>query len=824
MLPVTDYTLFFTIVILVILVAPLLAAKTKVPDLVLILLAGAALGPTGFGVLERNMAIRLFGEVGLIYIMFLAGLEIDLYQFSKTRRGSIGFGLLTFAVPQALGTFAGREILGLSWTASLLIGSMFASHTLLSYPVASRLGIHRTEPVTVTVGATIITDTLALLVLALVADAAQGIPLGLALGAEIALGMAALTFVALWVIPRMARWFFQNVTESGGTQFLFVLGTACACGYLAHFARLHPIIGAFLAGAAFNRLIPEHSPLMNRVQFVGHSLFIPFFLLSVGMLVDYRALLAGPEAWLTIGVMVGTVILGKYAAAAAGAAWLGCGRDGRNVMFGLSVVQAAATLAAALVGFELKILDHAALNGAIAMILVTCPLGSWLVDRSGRRMALGLLAQPAGPAVEQRLLLSVANPASAARLMDLAFLLRDPATPGAIYPITIVREETDLDESVARGEKLLAQCMAQAASADVNVVPSVRVDLNPSDGIARAAAEVRATQVLVGWGGELTAGARLFGTVNRNLADHCPSRLLLCRILRPLNTTRVLHLPVPPLAELRGDFRLMLREVKLLAKQVGATLHVHQAGPSSAQVQAWVKETPPGCPTRFFRAETWAEARAELQKQVHPDDLILLPQERRNTALWTPTLDRLPNLLASEHPENNLIVAYPALANTTSSGTMAVPDRDAVRLAAFRPVDLPDGLNGAEAIRRLVQEGLSSDPDMVAAAEPLLLSVAERNPVELSPGIVLLHAHCGKHASAEVLIGKGLVDWDYPEPAVTPRLLVVLLSPKGMPPAVHLRTLADLARRFRSAEIGARLLQFRSAEEVRKALERQESP
>ncbi len=819
MLPLTDYTLIFTILLLVIMVAPLLAAKLRIPDLVLILLAGAALGPMGFGVLQRSTAIMLFGEIGLIYIMFLAGLEIDLYQFSRTKRRSVGFGLLTFAVPQVVGTLVVREVLGLSWPSSLLMASMFASHTLLSYPVASRLGIQRTEPVTITVGATIITDTLALLVLALVADTATGVAFGPRLWIEIGAGLAILVVLAWWVIPRVCRWFFQNVTEAGGTQFLFVLTVTCACGYLAHFARMHSIVGAFLAGAAFNRLIPEHSPLMNRVQFVGHNLFIPFFLISVGMLVDYRVLLAEPRTWMVIGVMVGCVVITKYFAAWIGQATMGYSRDDRHVMFGLSVVQAAATLAAVMVGFELGILDDAALNGAIAMILVTCPLGSWVVDRAGRRVARHLLTRPVARSEEQRLLLSVANPASAARLMDLAFLLRDPAVPGGIYPVTIVREETDLDEAVARGETLLAQCMAHASSADVSVMPSVRVDLNPSDGIVRAATELRAGQVLVGWGGEMTAGARIFGTVNRNLIDHCGPRLMLCRLMRPLNTTKCLHLPFPPLAEHRADLPSLLRQSKLLAKQIGAPLTVYLAGEPATSLRQSLEDTAPSCAMTFFCFDTWAEARSKMLDELHEDDLIMIPLERRNTVLWTPTLDRLPDRLAASHPGNNLIVIYPAMAEAADVESYEPRLLEKDDESALQAVDFPKGTDAQSALQMIARQAFPHDAATAETAWHLLLQSARQNPVELLPGVVLVHAHCGQEAESKVLIGKGKIGWPFPEPASPPRVLVTLLSPKGNAPTVHLRALAGLARRFHGPDVAERIDQAASAREVCRILD-----
>lgn len=816
MLPVTDYVLIFTIIVTVILVSLLLASKLKIPDLVLLLLAGVVLGEHGFNVLTRSSAITLFGEIGLIYIMFLAGLEIDLYQFSRTKRKSISFGFLTFVIPQVLGAVAVYHILGgISWTSAILMASMFASHTLLAYPAASRLGIHRSEPVTISVGATIITDTLALLVLAVLVDAAQGETLGPLFFLTLFSALFLLVLLISQLIPRIARWFFQNVTESGGAQFLFVIALVCACAYLSQYARMKPIIGAFLAGAAFNRQIPEHSPLMNRLVFAGNTLFIPFFLISVGMLVDPRVLLGSARTWQVIGVMVGLVIATKFLAAWIGGKLLGYSRPERAVMFGLTVVQAAATLAAALVGFEAGLLDEAALNGSIAMIMVTVPLGSWVTDAFGRKMAMQSLSpRRTAQRTEQRLLLPIHNPDAAARMMDLAFLMRDPSVPGALYPLTIVREQTDTEDAVSRGEQLLAQCMTQASSADVNVEPQVRVDLNPADGIIRASRELRAGTVLAGWGGEPHRSALLFGSINETLTLHCPPRLILCRILRPPSTTRALRIAFPPLAEQRQDLDLLLRETRLLAKQTGADLHVYLSGNIAADLQQRLDKTTPGCPTTYHTHTTWAEARNDLFRSIHPDDLIVLPQIRRNTLLWTPTLDRLPELIASRFPHSNFLVIYPALpaAAHETSVPVFIPATDT--FPALRGINLPHALPASSRIKALVSEGLHDDPAMAADALPLLVDSARLNPVELAPDITLLHAHCGQKDAPLLLIGYSSTTLPFFELPQTPRILVCLLSPRGDAPSLHLQALAKVARRFRDPAVTSELANAHTAEAV----------
>ena len=809
-MPVTDHVLIFTVIVTTILFAPLLAKWTRIPDLVLLLVAGAALGGQGFGILERNEAITLFGEVGLLYIMFLAGLEIDLYEFSRTKGRSIGFGIATFVLPQVLGAIAVYHIIGsMAWTSAILMASMFASHTLLAYPVAAKLGIQRMEPVTVSVGATIVTDTLALLVLAILVDSAEGHTLDVRFFAEIFLALIVLVLAIALVIPRLARWFFQHVSESGGTQFLFVLAVVCACAYFSQFARMKPLIGAFLAGAALNRQIPENSTLMNRLEFVGNNLFIPFFLISVGMLVDPRVLASDPYTWKVIGVMCAMVVITKIFAAQIMGAIFGYTAPERNVVFGLTVVQAAATLAAALVGFEAGLLDEAALNGAIGMIIVTVPLGSAVVQRSGRKMALDAVDKAPTLQREQRLLVAVRDAEVSSSLMELSLMLRNPSLPGGLFPLTIVSDEHDTDRAVSNGEKLLAQCINQASSADVEVDPHVRVDLNPADGIVRAARELRATAVVVGWSGT----QRFLTGVQEGLIETCTSRVVLCRLPQPLPTNKVLRIPFPPLTEHRSDLGALIQGTKVLAKQAGLDVHVYLSGPAADDLKTTFEKTTPGCELEFTITPSWKEARLSLFADCGKHDLIVLPQSRKNTALWTPTLDRLPEMMVRQFPDSNLLVIYPQIESLDQpQGAVALPARDS--FPEVRGVAFPPGLLHEKILPELLNNGLADDPQMADDAIPLLTDSATLTPVELSEECVLLHAHCGERAAPLLLVGvfsQPTVFFDVNPP---PRIVLALLSPKSDAPEIHLRSLAQVAKRFRQETVNDHLSQARTAEDV----------
>jgi Kef-type K+ transport systems, membrane components len=378
-LPFSDPVLIFASVMVLILLAPLLARRCRLPEIIGLLLAGMVVGPHGLNILARDQTIELLGAVGLLFIMFLAGLEIDLNQVRRNRAPTLVFGLLTFAVPLALGILLG-QVFGMSVPVAVLLASMFSSHTLLTFPMAGRLGLAKSPATTTAIGGTIITDTLALLILAVIAGSVHG-ELNALFWTRLLLLMAVYVVGVFFLVPLLSRWFFRRITADENLEFVFVLALTFTCAWLAHLAGLEPIIGAFLAGLTLNPLIPERSLLMTRIHFTGEVLFIPFFLISVGMLVDLSLLLAGSATWIIAIGMTSVALLAKFLAAAATQKLLGLQRDEGWLIFGLSVNQAAATLAAALVGYNLGLFSEAVITGTIMMIAVTCLAGSVVTER-----------------------------------------------------------------------------------------------------------------------------------------------------------------------------------------------------------------------------------------------------------------------------------------------------------------------------------------------------------------------------------------------------------------------------------------------------------
>lgn len=813
-LPVQDPVLIFALVMWAILLAPILSRKLRIPDLIGLILAGIVLGEHGLGILERDETMVMLGTVGLLYIMFLAGLEIDLDQFFKERRNSVVFGLLTFVAPMVLGTAMALVLLRFSWPASILLASMFASHTLVAYPIITRLGITRNRAVTAAIGGTIITDTLALLVLAVIAaSVADGLTLGFWL--SITVSLAVFTAVVLLGIPPLARYYFHKQRDQGFLDFVFVLAVGFLAAYLAYMAGVEAIIGAFFGGLALNRCIPKQSPLMHQVHFAGNALFVPFFLLSVGMLVDLRLVFSSPQVWLVGGSMVIGVIATKWLAARVAQRWLGFRREEGHVLFGLSVAQAAATLAAVFVGYRIGLFGDEVLNGAVFMILVSCILGPAMVDRFGRVVALQEELQPLKPDdTPLRILIPLANPDSAAALMDVALTIRRPQSREPVYPLTVADQTSEVERQVAASERMLGHAVFYASGAGVPVQPVTRVDTNVADGIRRAIAELRISAVVIGWTGQPSRRQKALGSVLDQLLDENRPSILVCRLLNPVNLTERVILLIPPLIERERGFAETIRTIKLMASRLGARLRVEMSEREMRRLTPHVNRIQPNLDIDYIPTTAEELLRGEVHgESPGREDLIILIRPREGRLSWTHAIAGLPLVLASRYPEANLILFHPSereVQATVMEGPagLLTPERTLIGLNAS---------TFSDAIEQMVSPTLSA-PSNIDEAKQALEQMARETPVEMAPGLVMAHAHVDFVARPLLFVATFRAPVPLPDTDESARIILLLLSPRGLPPEEHLRTLAFLAQMVRRSKSTDPLLAADTVEELHAAL------
>jgi Kef-type K+ transport system membrane component KefB len=667
--PIGDPVLVFAIVLVLFLGAPIVMGRVRLPAMIGLLIAGAILGPHALGILARDASFVLLGAVGLIYIMFTAALEIDLSVFRKYGVQGVAFGVLTFSIPQGLGTLMAYYVLGFDWLPAILLASMFASHTLLAYPIVSRLGLSTNQAVTTAVGGTMITDTAALLVLAVVAGMATG---------EVTeafwwrLGVSLIVFVSaiLLGLPRLGRWFFRRVAEDGSAEFVFVLTSVFLCAALSHAAGLEPIVGAFLAGIALNRLIPHNGALMNRLTFTGEALFIPFFLLSVGMLLDPTVLFGGIDTWVVAICMTVTVIATKWLAAMTAQFVFRFRRAEGQVMFGLSVVQAAATLAAVMVGHRIGLFDDTVVNGTIVMILVTCILGPWVVARFAPRLTA---EQIVGASAGRGTLVPLLCGDQAEAAMELALLLRrghqDP-----IYPAFVAADGDALDQRMADADKILARAVTQASAADCLAQPVKRVHDNPGRALVRARKELGSSNVVVPWdAGSSKTGARV-GRIIDELATDRGANLFVCRLPQPLGIcTRILAF-FPPDTLTSEGFSGFVRLVERLAKQLGAPVLLLCHEPEQQEVALAFQRSED--PVRH-RSATYPGFRLwlpVLTEHVRDTDLLVLYGAREGDRAASGEARGLAQRIASRFVDYNLVVIYAATgASSVTDPKITIP-------------------------------------------------------------------------------------------------------------------------------------------------------
>lgn len=685
-LPISNPTWIFFLVLAIILFAPMVLEKLRIPHIIGMILAGVAIGEHGFNILERDSSFELFGKVGLYYIMFLAGLEMDMEDFKKNKSKGIVFGLITFIIPMALGIWSSMELLGFGLTTSILLASMYASHTLITYPIVSRYGLSRLKSVNITIGGTVVAVTLALIVLAVVSGMYKGDTGGmfwLVMGTKVTL----LTVVIMVVFPIIGRIFFKNYSDSI-MQFVFVLAMVFLGGGLMEFVGMEGILGAFLAGLVLNRLIPHVSPLMNRLEFVGNALFIPYFLIGVGMIIDVNSMFTGGQALKVALVMTVVATASKWLAAFITQKIYRMGSNDRCMIFGLSNAQAAATLAAVLVGNQIimengeKLLNDDVLNGTVVMILLTCIISSLFTERSARRFALeeklrfntadGPDGSPGGSQdgstalqsvnearkLPEQILIPVANPETTENLVNLALLVRDTKLGKPLVALNVITDSRNIQERKQIGEKNLEKAAKVAASADVGVLPVTRYDINVATGITHAIEEYSATNLVIGLHYKSNIVDSFFGSLTESLLKGTFREILIARYLVPVSTVRKIHVAVPPRAEYETGFVKWVEHLGRMASQLSCGIIFYGAEQTLAFIKKIALKLPVASLASYTCLESWCDFE-KIKQNMNNSHLAVVISARKGSLSYNASFEKLPSQIDKYFADSNLVVLYP---------------------------------------------------------------------------------------------------------------------------------------------------------------------
>lgn len=664
-LPIEDPLLKFLIELIIILCIPLLLNKIKVPHLLGLIIAGAVIGPNGFNVLARDSSIVVTGTTGLLYIMFLAGLEIDMGDFKKNKWKSITFSLYTFAFPFILGLLGGYYILHFSLLTSVLFASLFSSHTLIVYPMVSKLGIAKKLAVNITVGGTMITDVLSLVVLAVVVGMSQG-EVGTSFWVTLSVSMLLFALIVLLVFPIIARWFFKNV-EDKISQYIFVIVMIYLASLLAELAGIEAIIGAFFAGLALNRLIPHTSSLMNRVEFVGNAIFIPFFLISVGMLIDFNAFI---QSWETLGVasiMLVASIGGKYVAAFFTKKTFRLTNDEGMLIFGMSSASAAATLASVMVGYNIilseteagepiRLLNEHVLNGSILLILVSCTISSFVSMASAQRIADSDKEETvAGTSHEkENILMAVNHENTVEKIVNLGLLIKTHSNKDGLFALNIINEDKS-ESSSKNAEKLLGAAVNIAAGADVKVNPITRYDNDVVSGVNNVAKEQNITDLIIGLEEKGFSSSFIYNLYNGYLRNK-QINVVIYHAIQPAATIKKYTILIPANAEREPGFFHSLLRVWNIGKNSGAKMNFYSNEKTNQILKSIIKKA--NIEAVFNTVTTWQEGQEAALNLQEDEGLILLMADRGMDSYFS-QMQNVPEILNKNFSNKNYILIYP---------------------------------------------------------------------------------------------------------------------------------------------------------------------
>ena len=694
-LPLEDPILKFLLILVIILAAPLLLNKLKIPYLLGLIIAGAVIGPHGLNLVLRDSSIILSGTAGLLYIMFLSGLDMDMSDFRRNSWRSLVFGLYTFCVPLLLGILAGYYILGFSIYSSILLAGLFASQTLIAYPIVSKLGIARDKAVTIAVGGTVITDTLALLLLTVIVGMATGNVDEMfwwRLSGSVALCIA----IIVILFPIIAHWFFKLVSDNI-SQYIFVLAMVFLGAFLAQIAGLEPIIGAFLSGIALNRLIPRTSPLMNRIEFVGNAIFIPFFLIGVGMLIDYRAFFRDWESLEVAAIMIVLITSAKFIAAWLTQKSFRLSRDQRTVIFGLSSAHVAATLAAVMVGYNvilghtpdgepIRLLNESVLNGTILMILATCTISTFATQRGAHNIAVRQ-TQPdsdeKAPRIEDHILIPVSNEQTIEELVSLSTMLKRAKEPNGLYALHAIDNKIEDPNVEKRAHKLLDTAARAAAAGDIYLQELLRYDVNISNAIVSVSRERNITDIVMGMHQATPSATGIpvipgipgipsipgtsgpgIGKMATDILTQSNVTTFIYHPVQPLNTIKRHLIIVPEKAEQEAGFQLWMRRIRLLAENSGARISLLAPETTLEYLRPRGRKRPANID--FVPFTQWDDL-PSLEHDMRDDDCLWFVMSRRERVSYHPAMSRIPAYLEHHFAGYSSVLLYPVQAGDTES-------------------------------------------------------------------------------------------------------------------------------------------------------------
>lgn len=685
--PITDPTLIFFVVLLMILLSPIIMGRLRIPHIIGMVLAGVIVGQYGLDILERDASFELFGRVGLYYIMFLAGLEMDMEGLKKNRNRVAVFGLLTFLIPFAMTYTMASGLLHYTPLGSLLLAAIMASNTLIAYPIVGRYGLTRHTSSTLSVGSSMMALFLALIVMASIVNSFHG-GSGIGFWLLFVVKFAAYCAGLILVIPRLTRWFLRRYSDAV-MQFIFILATVFLSAVLSDAVGLEGIFGAFMSGLILNRFVPKVSPLMNRIEFTGNALFIPYFLIGVGMLINVRLLFAGSRILWVVFCLVFFGTLGKAVAAYLAARLFRMPWLSGHMMFGLTSAHAAGAIAMVMVGRQLEtapgryLFGDEVLNGIVIMILFTCVISTVITERAAQRLRLQEKEEPQlkKDIDDEKILIPVKYPEYADNLVTMATMMRNPRSKRDLVALNVVYDDVNMRHNQAEGQQLLDHLRHLASASDVPMTTQVRIAANIANGIKHAFKEFQASEILMGLHFHKEVSRGFWGEFTRSLYNGLSRQIIITRIMQPLNTIRRIQVAVPSRAEFEPGFYRWLERLARMAGNLECRVVFHGRQDTLQLVKEFIRNRFPSVRAEYEELEHWNEL-PELATRVREDHLFVIVTARKGTISYKSAMERLPEEVNKCFKGKTLMIIFPdQYGNRMDDMTFAQPQHTEERSA-----------------------------------------------------------------------------------------------------------------------------------------------
>ncbi|MBF1416372.1 cation:proton antiporter [Prevotella histicola] len=685
--PITDPTLIFFVVLLMILLSPIIMGRLRIPHIIGMVLAGVIVGKYGLNILERDASFELFGRVGLYYIMFLAGLEMDMEGLKKNRTRVIVFGLLTFLVPFAMTYFMGVSLLSYTPLAALLLSAIMASNTLIAYPIVGRYGLTRHTSSTLSVGSSMMALFMALIVMASIVNSFQG-GAGIGFWVLFVVKFFVYSIGLILVIPRLTRWFLRRYSDAV-MQFIFILAVVFLSAALSDAVGLEGIFGAFLSGLILNRFIPRVSPLMNRIEFTGNALFIPYFLIGVGMLINVRLLFQGTHILWVVFCLVLFGTLGKAVAAYLAVGVFRMPRLAGHMMFGLTSAHAAGAIAMVMVGRRLEIspgvylFGDEVLNGIVIMILFTCVISTVVTEWAAQRLRLKEKKEPelVKTVNDEKILIPVKYPEYADNLVSMATMMRNPKLKRELVALNVVYDDVNMRHNQAEGQRLLEHLQHLASASDVPMTTQVRIAANIANGIKHAFKEFQASEILMGLHFHHNISKGFWGEFTRSLYNGLSRQIIITRIMQPLNTVRRIQVIVPSRAEFEPGFYRWLERLARMTENLECRIIFHGRKDTLQLINEYIHNNFASVRAEYVPMKHWNEL-PDLATKVSKDHLFVIVTARKGTISYKSAMERLPDEVNRYFKGKTLMIIFPdQYGNEMDDMTFAQPQHTEERSA-----------------------------------------------------------------------------------------------------------------------------------------------